>query len=135
MDPQPIDVTAAVIERSDRYLIARRPEGVHLAEFWEFPGGKREEDESLEACLARELREELGVVVEVGVLWRRVVHTYPEKTVALHFFLCRIQQGQPRPLHGTEIAWAAPGEFSRYRFPAADEQVLEDIGSEKPSFR
>jgi mutator protein MutT len=128
----PIDVTAAVIERDGRYLIARRPKGVHLESLWEFPGGKREPGEDLEACLARELREELDIKVEVGPLWRRIVHRYPEKTVALHFFLCRLTLGEPRSQHGSEIAWVAPEGFDAYEFPAADAAVLEAIRSERP---
>jgi len=130
----PIEVTAAVIERDGRYLIARRPEGVHLARLWEFPGGKREGAETLEECLAREMEEELGVTADVGPLWRRVVHAYREKTVALNFFLCRLRAGEPRALHGTEIAWAAPEEFERYVFPDADASVLEAIRAERPAF-
>lgn len=132
-EPTPIEVTAAVIERSGRYLIARRPDGVHLARLWEFPGGKCEDGESLEHCLARELREELGVTVEVGPLWRRAVHRYPEKAVALNFFLCGLREGEPRPMHGSEIAWASPEEFARYQFPEADESVLAAIRDERPS--
>ena len=59
-----IVVTAAVIERDGAFLVARRQNGVHLAGYWEFPGGKCDPDESLTACLVRELREELGLVVD-----------------------------------------------------------------------
>ena len=61
-----IVVTAAVIERDGRYLVTRRQRGVHLEGYWEFPGGKCEPEESLEDCLRRELREELGAEAVVG---------------------------------------------------------------------
>jgi len=88
-----IQVAAGLISRDGRYLIARRKAGVHLGGFWEFPGGKREQGESLEACLRRELREELGIEVTLPVFFRIISHAYPEKTVELHFFRCSIAAG------------------------------------------
>ncbi len=69
-----IEVAAGLIQRDGRYLIARRKAGVHLAGYWEFPGGKREHGESLEECLRRELREELNVLVGIPVPYRIVRH-------------------------------------------------------------
>ena len=80
-----IEVAAGLITHEGRYLIARRKAGVHLAGFWEFPGGKREAGETLEECLHRELREELNVRIHAPIPFQTVRHDYPEKTVELHF--------------------------------------------------
>ena len=86
----PIQVAAALIVHEGRYLITQRRADVHLGGLWEFPGGKRESGESLEDCLRRELREELGIEISLPVLFRVIRHDYPEKSVELHFFKCAI---------------------------------------------
>ena len=95
-------VLAAVIERGDRLLVTRRLTGTHLSGLWEFPGGKCEAGESHEACLARELLEELGVRATVGRELLITEHAYPERTVRLHFRTCEID-GEPSPLLGQEM--------------------------------
>ena len=88
-----VKVAAGLICHEGRYLIARRNPGVHLAGFWEFPGGKCESGETLEACLRRELFEELGIRIDVPIPFQAVRHEYAEKIVELHFFHCRIEVG------------------------------------------
>src|SRR6266699_853251 len=78
---QPVDVAAGLIFRDGKLLITRRHADAHLGGLWEFPGGKRESDETFEECLARELREELGIEVVVGQLVESLTHKYPEKAV------------------------------------------------------
>ena len=103
-------VTAAVIERNGRFLITRRHKGVHLEGLWEFPGGKCDEGESLDGCLARELREELDVAATIGVEIFTTTHAYPERTVELHFLRCTIS-GEPQPILGQEIRWVARADL------------------------
>lgn len=130
-DPSPaIQVAAGLIVQDGRYLIARRKPDVHLGGLWEFPGGKREAEESLEDCLRRELREELGIEVTPPVLYRIVQHEYPEKSVELHFFRCSIRAGQARALGCEVLHWAAPEELSRFEFPAADRALIEELQKE-----
>jgi mutator protein MutT len=117
-------VAAAIIARDGRYLIARRKPDAHLGGFWEFPGGKCEGGESLEACLARELREELDVTISQPVPFQTVRHSYPEKTVELHFFRCSIESGEARARDCAEIRWVDPKDFRHYRFPPADAGIL-----------
>jgi mutator protein MutT len=109
------------------YLIARRKAGVHLAGYWEFPGGKREAGETLEECLQRELREELNVRVDIPVPYRIVRHEYPEKVVELHFFRCVIESGEAEALECAELRWVLPEEFSQFEFPPADGVILEAL--------
>jgi mutator protein MutT len=117
-------VAAAVIRRDGRWLVTRRQRGVHLEGFWEFPGGKCHPGESLEICLARELREELAVGSVVGAEVFATRHAYPEHTVELHFFECRLE-GNPQPQVGQEMRWVSAGELTGLEFPAADVRLIE----------
>ena len=118
-----IVVTAAVIERDGAYLVTRRPPGVHLAGMWEFPGGKCDGAESLEACLTREIREELGCEIDVGGELFATVHAYAERLVELHFFACTLH-GQPTPVLGQEVRWVARTALSTLEFPPADDELI-----------
>ncbi len=115
----PIVVTAAVIERDGRFLLTRRLEGTHLAGCWEFPGGKCEQREAVEACLARELREELGVEASVGEEMFRTRYDYPERRLDLRFFRCTLN-GVPRAMQGQEMRWVPRAELPSLTFPPAD---------------
>ena len=119
-----VEVAAAVIREGSRYLITQRVQGSHLAGLWEFPGGKQKPGESLEECLRRELREELGVEVEVGEKLDTVTWPYPERTVAIHFFRCALAGGTIFSREGQAVAWVPPDELSRYSFPPADTALL-----------
>jgi 8-oxo-dGTP diphosphatase len=119
-----IVVVAAVIEREGRFLLSRRLEGTHLAGLWEFPGGKCEPVESHEACLSRELAEELGVDATIGDEIIASDHAYPERTVRLHFRRCAIA-GEPRPLLGQELRWVARDELTTVELPPADRVLVE----------
>jgi len=98
-----------------------------LGGLWEFPGGKREPDETCEHCLVRELREELGVEIAVGELFEEVVHVYPGETVHLKFFICRLQGGKPEPRGSAALQWASKSELEQYAFPAADARLLDKL--------
>ena len=126
--PERIVVAAAVIERGGCYLITRRPRGTHLEGFWEFPGGKCEDGESLEACLTREIDEELGCRADVGGSLLSVTHDYPGRIVDLHFFRCALS-GEPRPLLGQDIRWATRRDLAELPFPRADEELIRLLTS------
>src|ERR1700740_1286485 len=98
MRQEPIDVAGALIFRADKLLIAQRYPDVHLGGLWEFPGGKRQVNESFEVCLIRELQEELGIQVVVCDLLETITHRYPDKTVQIQFFRCRLVKNEPQPL-------------------------------------
>jgi len=125
--PAVVQVAAGLIVREGRYLIARRKAGTHLGGLWEFPGGKREPGESLEDCLRRELREELGVDVTQLVHVRVIRHDYRGKTVELHFFRCTISRGEASALDCEEVRWVTPSELSDYEFPPADRPLIEAL--------
>ena len=124
-----IDVTAAVIRRDGAVLIAQRPPGSHMEGLWEFPGGKRDVDETLEDCLARECAEELDVTVRVGPLLRVIEHTYPDRRIKLYFFECTLAGGEPSAVGCQAVRWVAPGDLAGFSFPAADAQLVEELAS------
>jgi 8-oxo-dGTP diphosphatase len=124
---QCIEVSAGLIFRDGKLLITRRRPEAHLGGLWEFPGGKREPGEAFEQCLVRELREELGVEIAVDGLFEEIIHIYPEKTVRLKFFFCRLLAGEPQPLDCAALQWVGKSELNQYAFPAADAQLLDKL--------
>ena len=120
----PIVVLAAVIERDGRFLMTRRLEGTHLAGKWEFPGGKCEPGEAHDACLVRELDEELGVECEVGEEIFTVEHAYPERTVRLHFHRATLL-GEPSPQQGQGMRWVERSELRALELPDADQGLVD----------
>ena len=118
-----IVVVAAVVEEDDAFLVTRRPDGVHLAGLWEFPGGKIDRSESHADALRREMREELATDVDVHELVFETTHAYPDRTVALFFYRCALRQ-RPQPLLGQEMRWVRRSELSSLGFPPADEELI-----------
>lgn len=116
-------VTAAVIFRDGRLLIARRPPQGLLGGLWEFPGGKVEPDEGLAAALRREIQEELGVEIEVGEKVGVFNHAYTHYKVTLHAFYCRLVSGEPRALEASELSWALPVELRAFPMGKIDRQI------------
>ena len=124
-----IVVLAGIIEGEDgRLLVTRRLDGTHLAGLWEFPGGKCEPGESHEACLAREIAEELGVVAAVGEELLTTEHDYRDRVVRLHFRWCRIT-GEPRGLLGQQIQWVSRSALRSLSFPPADRELIDLLTS------
>jgi 8-oxo-dGTP diphosphatase len=125
--PRSVEVSAALIFHHGKLLITQRHAKSHLGGLWEFPGGKREPNETFEQCLVRELREELGIEVEVGELFEEISHAYPEKTVRLKFFVCRLESGRPRTLDCAAFRWVEKAKLADFEFPAADARLLEKL--------
>lgn len=119
----PVVVVAAVIERDGEYLLTLRPAGTHLADHWEFPGGKVHHSETHHEALRRELFEELDIVATVGARVHSVTHAYPEKTVELHFYQC-VFVGEPKPMMGQGMRWVPRGELAALPFPEADRALI-----------
>jgi 8-oxo-dGTP diphosphatase len=119
-----IEVTAAVIRRGGRYLVTRRGAGRHLAGLWEFPGGKRIPGESVEACLRRELHEELGVA-PTAIEWiESVPWAYADRCVVLHFFRCTITGQEVEAREGQPIRWVTPRQLGGLPMPPADAELV-----------
>jgi 8-oxo-dGTP diphosphatase len=125
-------VVAAVIERGGMVLVTlRRPKG-ERASLWEFPGGKVEPGEGERAALARELKEELGVRVQIGEEVARVEHIYPDLQVELALYRCALhEKEEPRALQCEEVRWIPKRELPGLQFCEADVPVLVKLAEEK----
>ncbi len=122
------DVTAGVIWQQDRFLIAQRPPDRLLGGLWEFPGGKCEPGESLEDCLKREIREELGVEIEVIAPLTVVRHAYTHFRITLHAFQCHLVSGQPRALGCPAWRWVRLEDLDGFAFPVTDRRIIAALG-------
>ncbi|MGH9371753.1 MAG: (deoxy)nucleoside triphosphate pyrophosphohydrolase [Vicinamibacterales bacterium] len=118
-----VAVVAAIIQHDNRFLVTRRLAGVHLAGLWEFPGGKIDADETHEAALRREIREELDTDIQIGDLVVATTHAYPEKSVTLYLYRCTLS-GHPRPLLGQEMRWVDRDNLASLGFPPADAELI-----------
>ncbi len=127
----PIAVTCALLERDGRLLVAQRAPGRKLALKWEFPGGKIEPGESGPEALARELREELGVEVDVGRELTPVTHDYGSLVIALRSFLCRLRAGEPHPHEHAAVRWCTPDEVAALDLAEADRPVLAQFTADR----
>ena len=121
------DVAAGLVFRGGKLLITQRYADAHLGGLWEFPGRKRERDETFEQCLVRELQEELGIEVTVGELVESLIHEYPDRAVCLKFFRCQWRQHEPQTLGCAAFKWVTSAELKDYAFPAADAGLLETL--------
>ncbi|MBC8507433.1 MAG: A/G-specific adenine glycosylase [Anaerolineales bacterium] len=120
-------VTAAVIQRNGKILIAQRPEGGLLGGMWEFPGGKTKPGESLHTCLEREICEELGVEITIGEPFGVYEHAYTHFRITLHAFCSTILSGTPQPLDHTDLRWVRSVEFNQYPMGKIDRQIANKL--------
>lgn len=125
--PRTVEVAAGLVFRDKQLLITQRPTTGHLANLWEFPGGKREANETFEECLQRELMEELNITVGSLELMESVDHRYPEKTVHLKFYKCQLVEGVPQAIGCQDLCWVTREELSNFQFPDADAQLLDRL--------
>ena len=122
------DVAAAVTTRADgRVLVAQRNTDDMLGGLWEFPGGKREDGETLPQCLAREMREELDVEVAVGEPLIVIDHAYTHFRITLHAFRCELVRGEPRCLDCAAFRWATRAELEALPMSVADRKVAQAL--------
>ena len=123
--PASVHVVAGVLrDAGGRVLLARRPPGKHLAGLWEFPGGKCDVGEAPVDALARELREELGVVVESARPLIAVPHRYPEQDILLDVWQVSAWTGVPHPHEGQALAWVEQAALAQVSMPPADRPVI-----------
>ena len=103
---QPVDVAVGVlIDPNGRFLITSRPAGKVYAGHWEFPGGKVEAGESIEAALQRELQEELGITIGAAQAWKTTLHDYPHALVRLHYCKVFAWSGEFEMRESQQMAW------------------------------
>lgn len=122
-----IRVVGAMIEQDGRYLITQRPPTATLPLLWEFPGGRVEPGETDQAALARELREEMGIAVEVGDRCIHVEHAYESYDIDFCVYRCRLTAGPIRNIRVHAHCWVRPEELDGYEFPPADEKSIAKL--------
>ncbi len=123
--PPPIEVAVAVIQDVvGRVLLSKRPDHVHQGGLWEFPGGKLEPGESVVQALRREIQEELGIQIESHQPLIRLIHHYPDKSVALDVYRVLSYQGHPTGMEGQLIDWVYPSALLNYPMPEADRPIV-----------
>ena len=122
-----VEVVAALIWKSNKFMICQRPAHKARGLLWEFVGGKVEQGETKEQALIRECKEELSVLLSVGDVFMEVIHEYPDTTVHLTLFKASIVEGEPQKLEHNDIQWITPREISNYDFCPADEEILKEI--------
>jgi 8-oxo-dGTP diphosphatase len=123
----PIKVTCAVIRRNQLTLAAQRHSHHHNSNLWEFPGGKLLPGETPEACIIREIQEELGVSIQIITPLTPVEFSYPEKIIRLIPFLAEICIGEPKALDHQEIGWFSAHELKKLQWSPADVPILKEF--------
>ncbi|MDI9494152.1 MAG: (deoxy)nucleoside triphosphate pyrophosphohydrolase [Bacillota bacterium] len=129
-----IQVTAAIIQRDGKLLLCQRPKGKRCELLWEFPGGKIKRDETPEECLVRECREELGITIKTEQLAQKVEYVYPDITVNIHFYYCKLIDGEPVCIEHNDIQWFTLDEASKMPLCPADNKMLNLVSEDIKGF-
>ena len=122
-----ITVVGAMIEREGKYLITQRKPTATLPLLWEFPGGRVEPGETDAQALARELKEEMDINVEVADQVMHVQHSYPDYDIDFRVYRCKLLAGDIKHLRVHDHRWVAPAELDDYEFPPADQKPFEQL--------
>ena len=127
-----VDVAVGILQRrpDGQVLLAQRPAGKPYAGWWEFPGGKLERGESVEQALARELNEELGILIGLSSPYDAVEYDYPHAQVRLHFRLITDWQGEPRSREGQALIWQHPGAIEVAPLLPASIPVIDRLATQ-----
>lgn len=118
---------AVIRNDAGEILIDRRLDKGDMAGLWEFPGGKIESGETVAACIAREIKEEIALDINVGDRLILIEHDYPKFKVSLHVHWCDYLGGEPQAIECQEIKWVTPTELDQYEFPEANKTIIEAI--------
>ena len=113
-----------VINNLLEVLIDKRRKEGHMGGFWEFPGGKKRFDENIEMTIARELKEELSIEVDVGKHLITFNHSYGNKRMRFSVYLCHLVSGEPKPLASQQVRWVHLSELGEFNFPDANEKMI-----------
>ena len=119
-------VACVLVDADNRILLAQRPQGRQMAGLWEFPGGKLEPGETPEACIIRELEEELGIVVKPACLAPLTFasHAYENFHLLMPLYVARRWEGVAIPREGQNLSWVRLNELRSYEMPPADEPLV-----------
>ena len=124
-----VHVAAAIIYNDQgQILIAKRPDHLHQGGLWEFPGGKVEAEETVEAALVRELQEELDITPTACSPFSQISHDYADKSVLLDFWSVTQFSGTAIGKEQQAIVWVSPKELNQYDFPEANVPIVKALG-------
>ena len=126
-----IEVTAAILEKDDKIMIARRASGKHLAGYWEFPGGKIEPNEAPEICLKRELKEEFEIDIEIDKYVGESIYQYPEKMIKLLGFTGFIKSGKLTLNDHDKVEWIHIEDLNNYKMAPADLPLITQYNKKR----
>lgn len=127
-------VTAAVMVKGGKVLIAQRQAGSHMEFKWEFPGGKLEPDETPEECIVREIKEELDLVIQVIDIYKVVKFKYEEKDILLLCYHCEVLSGEGLTLECNDFRWVGRDELASFDFVPADLPIVEKLLKDEKLF-
>ncbi|WP_071516819.1 8-oxo-dGTP diphosphatase MutT [Geitlerinema sp. PCC 9228] len=122
---------AVIWNQQNQILIDRRRREGEMGGLWEFPGGKIESGETYDACIRREIREELGIDVRVGDRLVEITHTYDTFRVTLVVHHCHHVAGRPQALECEEIRWVHVEQLHGFAFPEANLQIINALQKEQ----
>ncbi len=125
--PHIIVGAAVTMNRKGEVLIAQRKQTDMLGGLWEFPGGKLEDGETIEECIARELKEELGINVEVGDFFMTVKHAYSHFTMTMHVYRTKIISARPRAIDCADYKWVKIPDLGTFAYSKADLHVVDKL--------
>ncbi len=117
----------ALIQKGREFLISQRRKEDTFGSLWEFPGGKKNSDESFEDCVVREVKEEIGIDVAVHTKFMQIRRPYHERIIWLNFFLCSHLSGEPKAIECERVVWVDVDQLSQYKFPPANEKVIRRL--------
>ncbi len=116
-----------VFNKNGELLIDQRLESSSMGGMWEFPGGKKKSDESIEEAILREIEEEVGIFVRTGVKLISFEHSYTNKKLHFTVYLCELISGNPKPLASQKMLWVAPQKLVDFPFPAANTKIISEL--------
>ncbi|RKX37447.1 MAG: 8-oxo-dGTP diphosphatase MutT [Verrucomicrobia bacterium] len=118
---------AVVTNRKGEVLIAQRRNEDMLGGLWEFPGGKQESGETIQQCIVRELKEELGINIETGDFLITVKHAYSHFTMEMHTYFAKIKSGRPRSIECQDFQWLKVSNLRKVPYSKADLIIIEEL--------
>lgn len=118
-------IVVGVVFKNGKILIDKRKQNALLGGLWEFPGGKKKKSESFKAAVAREVKEETGIEIEVGKRLCIVKHTYSHFKITLHAYLCEYKSGTEKPIGCNAVKWIVSENLTKYAFPAANVKIIQ----------
>jgi 8-oxo-dGTP diphosphatase len=124
-----IVVAAGIIMQQGKVLVTQRKEDSPHELLWEFPGGKLKQGEEPREALQRELKEELDIEAEVGMIFEAIFHPHPEHPILLLAYHCRIEKGTPKRLGCRDLRWVNLEELEKLAMPPADAPIRKRLGS------